>query len=121
MSFSRGLHIGKYEIGKKLGQGGFGILYAATDTELGREIAIKFLRPEHVVKRQVVQRFLQEARAAARIRHPGIVTVYESGEVSGTNTRADGTVYIAMELLAGDTLQHRLKRGGRMPYGMAIG
>jgi len=121
VSFASGVRIGKYEIGQKLGQGGFGILYAARDAELGRDIAIKILRPEHAFRTQVVQRFLQEARAAARIAHPGIVTVFESGQVSGTDTRADGTVYIAMELLAGDTLANRLRRGGRMPYGMAIG
>ena len=121
MSFPSGVRIGKYEIRQKLGQGGFGILYSAHDAELGRDIAIKFLRPEHAFRTQVVQRFLQEARAAARISHPGIVTVFESGQVNGTDTRADGTVYIAMELLAGDTLANRLHRGGRMPYGMAIG
>jgi serine/threonine protein kinase/tetratricopeptide (TPR) repeat protein len=121
MAFESGVRIGRYEIGRKLGQGGFGILYAARDTELGRDIAIKFLRPEHALRPQVVQRFLQEARATARISHPGIVTVHESGEVTGTNTRADGTVYIAMELLSGNTLAHRLKQSGTMPYRMALG
>src|SRR5262245_10108455 len=100
MTLETGVRIGRYELGTRLGQGGFGILYTARDAELGREIAIKILRPEHAFRPQVVQRFLQEARAAARISHPGIVTVYESGEVTGTNTRADGTVFIAMELLS---------------------
>ncbi len=120
MTFETGVRVGKYTVGPKLGQGGFGVLYVARDTELERDIAIKFLRPEHAFKEQVVQRFLQEARAAARIHHPGIVTVYESGEVSGTNTRADGTVYIAMELLSGDTLAQRIRQAGRLPYGVAI-
>jgi serine/threonine protein kinase len=121
MALETGVRIGKYEIGRKLGQGGFAILYAARDHELGRDIAIKFLRPEHVFRPQVLQRFLQEARAAARINHPGIVTVFESGEVTGTNTRADGTVFIAMELLGGTTLAHRLKQSGTMPYRLALG
>jgi len=121
MQLEPGVRIGKYEVGKKLGQGGFGVLYTARDTKLDRDVAIKILRPEHVFKPQVVQRFLQEAKAAARINHPGIVTVFESGEVSGTNTLADGTVYIAMELLAGDTLAHRIKQNGRLPFGIAIG
>ncbi len=121
MGLETGVRIGRYEIGRKLGQGGFGILYAARDHELGRDIAIKFLRPEHAFKPTVVQRFLQEARAAARITHPGIVTVYDSGEVNGTNTRADGTVFIAMELLAGQTLAQRLRQSGTMPYRMALG
>jgi serine/threonine protein kinase len=97
-------HIGKYEIGRKLGQGGFGEIYAGRDTELGRELAIKVLRPEHTQRPQVVQRFLQEARAAARISHPGIVTVFECGQTD------DRTVYIAMELLVGETLAARIKR-----------
>ena len=115
-----GTRVGKYAVGRKLGQGGFGVLYIARDTELDREVAIKFLRPEHAFKPHVVQRFLQEARAAARISHPGIVTVFECGEVAGTNTRADGTVYIAMELLAGETLAARIRRE-KLPLGIAIG
>ncbi len=99
-----GIRIGKYELGRKLGHGGFGILHVARDTELGRDVAIKLLRPEHLKHPDLVQRFLREARAAASINHPGIVMVFECGEVSGTNTRADGTVYIAMELLEGETL-----------------
>ena len=115
-----GIRVGKYEVGRKLGQGGFGLLYVARDHELGREIAIKFLRPEHVFKPTVVQRFLQEARAAARINHPGIVTVFESGIVGGTNTRADGTVFISMELLAGDTLAQRITSQKRLPTTTAL-
>jgi serine/threonine protein kinase/tetratricopeptide (TPR) repeat protein len=121
VTLESGVRVGKYVIGRKLGQGGFGVIHAARDTELDRDIAIKFLRPEHVFKPTVVQRFLQEARAAARINHPGIVTVHESGIVGGTNTRADGTVYIAMELLQGETLAQRLARVGRMPLGVSIG
>jgi len=115
-----GIRVGKYEVGRKLGQGGFGVLYVARDHELGRDVAIKFLRPEHAFKPTVVQRFLQEARAAARINHPGIVTVFESGIVGGTNTRADGTVYIAMELLAGDTLATKIKSHKRLPATLAL-
>jgi len=121
VALESGVRVGKYVIGRKLGQGGFGVLHIARDSELERDVAIKFLRPEHAFKPTVVQRFLQEARAAARINHPGIVTVHESGIVGGTNTRADGTVYIAMELLQGETLAHRLKRVGRLPLGVALG
>jgi serine/threonine protein kinase len=111
MVFSYGLRVGKYEVLNKLGQGGYGIVYSARDTELDREIAIKFLRPDYVSKPQVVSRFLQEARSAAKIVHPGIVTVYECGHVEGTNTIADGTVYIAMELLTGESLTAQLEDG----------
>ena len=121
MALEAGIRVGKYLVGRKLGQGGFGILHVARDVDLDRDVAIKFLRPEHAFRPQVVQRFVQEARAAARIDHPGIVTVYECGEVAGTNTRADGTVYIAMELLTGETLATRRKREGRLPIPIAIG
>ncbi|HTR54834.1 MAG TPA: serine/threonine-protein kinase, partial [Kofleriaceae bacterium] len=120
MTVTTGIRVGRYEVGRELGKGGFGILHVARDVELDREIAIKFLRPEHAFRRDTVQRFLQEARAAARIQHPGIVTVFESGVVEGTATRADGTVYIAMELLAGETLSARLRREGRFAPAAAI-
>jgi hypothetical protein len=121
MAVAPGLRVGRYEVSRKLGQGGFGILYVGRDTELDRDVALKFLRPEHVTRPDVVMRFLQEARAAAKINHPGIVTVFECGQVHGTNTRADGTVYIAMELLAGESLSQRLKRERLVPPAVAIG
>jgi len=111
MAFSYGLRVGKYEIKNKLGHGGYGIVYSARDVELDRELAIKFLRPEYAARQQVVQRFLQEARSAAKIVHPNIVTVYECGNVEGTGTAADGTVFIAMELLTGESLSARLDAG----------
>ena len=122
MVFSFGLRIGKYEVQNKLGQGGYGIVYSARDTELGRDVALKFLKPEYVARPQVVQRFLQEARAVAKIVHPGIVTVYECGHVDGTKTIADGTVFIAMELLSGDSLASRLQErdGKPLPIEMVV-
>jgi tRNA A-37 threonylcarbamoyl transferase component Bud32 len=96
--------IAKYEVGRKLGQGGFGEIYVARDTELDRDIAIKVLRDEHTRRPPLVQRFLQEARAAARINHPSIVTVFECGQTDA------GIVFIAMELLGGETLATRIKR-----------
>ncbi len=121
MTVAEGLRVGRYQVGRKLGQGGFGVLYVARDTELDREVALKFLRPEHLTRPQVVQRFLQEARSAAKINHAGIVTVFECGQVADTNTRADGTVYIAMELLQGESLGARIKREGRLAPALAIG
>ncbi|HEU0034507.1 MAG TPA: serine/threonine-protein kinase [Kofleriaceae bacterium] len=115
-----GLRIGRYELGERLGKGAFGIVHLARDVELGREIAIKFLRPEYLAKPQVVQRFLQEARAAARIDHPGIVTVYDCGMLDKIGLRVEGTAYIAMERLHGTSLAERLEAGGRMPVGEAI-
>ncbi len=109
-----GLQIGKYLLGRKLGQGGFGVVYLAHDSSLDREVALKFLNPEHTASPQILQRFLQEARSAAKIPHPGIVTVYECGQVTGTNSPADGTAFIAMELLVGESLTDRLARSGRL-------
>ena len=121
MAIAPGLRIGRYDVLTKLGQGGFGIIYVGRDTELDRDVALKFLRPEHVTRPDVVMRFLQEARSAAKINHPGIVTVFECGQVTNTNTRADGTVYIAMELLAGESLSQRLKRERLIPPATALG
>ena len=103
-----GLRIGKYEVGVRLGKGSFGVVHLARDVELGREVAIKFLRPEFGAREQIVQRFLQEARAAAKIGHPGIVTVFECGLVAGTG-RFDGTAYIVMERLLGQSLGDRIE------------
>ncbi len=121
MTIAEGLRVGRYQVLRKLGQGGFGVLYVARDTGLDREVALKFLRPEHLTRPQVVQRFLQEARSAAKINHAGIVTVFECGQVADTNTRADGTVYIAMELLQGESLGARIKRERRLAPALAIG
>jgi serine/threonine-protein kinase len=139
MSLAKGARIGKYVVERELGHGGFGVIYVARDTGLDRDVALKVLRPEHVSRRDLVQRFLQEARAAAKIDHPGIVTVFECGVVDHTaspfgdadgrgraapvgdsRNPADGTVYIAMELLRGETLARRVKRG-RLPIAMALG
>ncbi len=114
-----GLRIGRYEIGKRLGKGGFGVVHVARDLDLDREIAIKVLKPEYLSRPQIVQRFIQEARAAARIGHPGIVTVFECGQIQGTGTVDDGNAYIAMELLVGQSLSDRLL-DSRMALSQAI-
>ncbi len=112
-----GFTFGKYEVGERLGKGGFGVVFRARDKALGRTIAIKFLRPEFLMRPAIAQRFLNEARAAAKIGHPGIVTVFECGTVDGTGTRSDGTAFIAMELLRGESLAE----SGRLPLATAIG
>jgi serine/threonine-protein kinase len=109
--------IGKYEIREKLGRGSFGVVYLARDPGLERDIAIKVLRPKHLTNPDIVHRFLQEARATARIAHPGIVTIYDCGLVE---TVQGQTAFIAMELLTGESLTRRLERCGRLEPQVAI-
>jgi serine/threonine protein kinase/mono/diheme cytochrome c family protein len=115
------MRIGKYELRRQLGQGGFGMVYVARDTGLDRDCALKFLLPEHTTKPELLQRFLQEARSAAKIDHLGIVTVFECGQVSDTGTPADGMAFIAMELLKGESLAERLAREGALSAPLATG
>ena len=99
--------LGGYVVGNKLGQGAFGTVFAGHDPDLDRDVAIKVLHQEHGMNPEILRRFLQEGRSTARINHPGIVTIHDCG--------IDGdTAYIAMELLAGESLTARLARCGRL-------
>jgi hypothetical protein len=106
-----GGRVGKYELREKLGMGTFGLVFRAHDTDLDRDVALKVLNPTHISNRDVLLRFLQEARASARILHPGIVTVFDFGRVP---TSFGDTAFITMELLGGESLTSRLNRSGRL-------
>ena len=106
-----GGRIGKYELRERLGMGTFGLIFTAHDTDLDRDVALKVLNPTHVTNRDVVLRFLQEARASARIHHPGIVTVFDFGRAPASTGE---TAFITMELLQGESLTSRLNRSGRL-------
>src|SRR5918996_3895985 len=89
---------GRYRVLRKLGSGGMANVYLAEDGELGRQVAIKILNERHAADEQFVERFRREAKNAAGLSHPNIVQIYDRGE-------AEGTYYIAMEYLEGQTLK----------------
>ena len=95
--------IGRYMITRTLGQGGMGIVYAARDERLGRNVALKMLSSV-VQDESGRKRFWREARAAASVNHPNVCQLYEIGE-------ENGELFIAMELLEGESLSERLRRG----------
>ena len=109
--------IGHYAIDRKLGQGGMGIVYAARDERLERTVALKMmssLSDDETARK----RFWREARAAASVNHPNVCQLYEIGEDAGE-------LFIAMELLEGEPLSERLKRGAlsvsdMMPIGLGV-
>src|SRR3954468_5646361 len=94
--------IAHYRIMEPLGKGGMGAVYKAYDKKLQRIVALKVLPPEYVAQQDRRRRFYQEARAASALTHPHILTVYEVGE-------DDGTPYIAMEFVEGETLRQKIK------------
>ena len=106
--------IGSYRITATLGEGGMGMVYAAQHKLLGRPAAIKVLRPQYSSHPQVVERFFNEARAAAAAKNPGIVEIYDFGH------QDDGSAFIAMELLEGEDLEARLRRLHRVSLPQAL-
>ncbi|HXP86740.1 MAG TPA: tetratricopeptide repeat protein [Bryobacteraceae bacterium] len=97
--------ISHYEVLEKLGEGGMGLVYRAKDLRLGRMVALKALPEEDNLDPARKARFLLEAKAASALNHPNIITVYEIETVGGVD-------YIAMELVQGDTLLHRIGPAG---------
>src|SRR5580692_564730 len=96
--------LGHYRVLEKIGSGGMGIVYRASDERLGRDVAIKILKPSLAHDQDRLRRFEQEARAAAALTHPNIVAIYDIG-------MHDGAPYIVSELLEGQTLRERLLDG----------
>jgi len=104
---------GRYRIQRKLGAGGMADVYLAEDQELGRRVAIKILNSRHGNDDQFIERFRREAKNAAALNHPNIVSIYDRGE-------AEDTYYIAMEFLDGRTLKELIVGRGAAPVNVAI-
>jgi non-specific serine/threonine protein kinase len=99
-----GQTVAHYRVVSKLGSGGMGVVYEAEDSKLGRRAALKFLPAEMAKDAEALQRFQREAQAASKLNHPGICTVYAIEQHEGQH-------FIAMELLEGETLAERIRRG----------
>src|SRR5881394_4518183 len=105
---------GQYQIEDMLGKGGMGAVYRARHILLGDRVAIKLLPPEMRSNSEWLRRFQREGQAARRFRHPNAVTVYD------LRTSADGTIYLVMEYVEGNTLDAELKKRGRFSPAEAV-
>jgi serine/threonine-protein kinase len=105
----------KYRLDRLLGAGGMGYVALATHLQLDQRVALKFLRPETVKRKDLVQRFAVEARAAAKIRGDHVA------KVTDVDALEDGTPFMVMEYLEGEDLSERMQRTGRLPYLEAAG
>jgi len=106
-----GKTISHYRVTAKLGEGGMGAVYAAEDTQLQRPVALKFLSAQMATDPEARKRLVKEARAASRLNHPNIATIYEVDE-------SEGASFIAMEQVEGESLKQRLLRGALSPKEM---
>ncbi|MBC8073394.1 MAG: serine/threonine protein kinase, partial [Deltaproteobacteria bacterium] len=110
---ANGLLAGRYRPIDVLGQGGMGIVFSALDERIGREVAIKLLRPDLAGDAELVARFAAETSTLARVHHPNVVQILD---VSGS---ADATAFYVMELVPGTALSRLLRERGRLPWAQA--
>ncbi len=104
-----GALLGQYRVLRQLGEGGMGAVFEGEHVSIARHVAIKVLHPEYAVRKDLVQRFFNEARAVNLIEHPGLVQISDYGQTE------EGTAYIVMELLRGESLSKRLQHAGALP------
>ena len=105
---------GRYRLERRIGTGGMADVYLAQDETLGRRVAIKILADRYTQDAGFVERFRREATAAAGLRHPNIVSIYDRGETNGA-------YYIAMEYIEGPTLKQEITARAPLPEAEAIG
>ena len=105
---------GKYKLGRLLGEGGMGAVFEAEHTGLGTRVAVKLLNDAFITEPNALTRFRREARAAASIQHENVVAVTDTG------TDKDGTPFIVMELLEGETLSSLWRREKVLPISIAV-
>lgn len=105
---------GKYRIVDVIGEGGMGTVYEAEQEAIGRHVAVKVLRPENAQKSDAIERMRHEARVVGQIGHPSICQVFDIGKLD------DGTPYLVMERLRGETLARRLEARGPVPAGEVV-
>ena len=104
----------KYAIKGILGEGGMGVVYEAEHMAMGRIVAIKVLHPENAQKREAVSRLQHEAKVTGNLGHPNICEIYDMGRLD------DGSPYVVMERLRGETLAQRIKRDGKVDPGPVV-
>ncbi len=109
-----GTMVGSYRITGELSRGGMGAVYRAEHSVLDRIVAVKLLRPELTTNAELVRRFMNEAKAASAIQHPGIIEVLDFGHSS------DGRAYFVMEMLQGESLARRIAARGHLPAREAV-
>ena len=113
MPLSAGTKLGTYSVLSQIGAGGMGEAYQAHDIKLGRDVAIKVLPEAFAHDPERLARFQREAKMLAQLNHTNIATIYGL-------EHSDGTHYLVMELVPGDTLQQRVKRDGAIPIEEAL-
>src|ERR1700680_158483 len=114
MAILPGKRLGYYEVLTPIGAGGMGEVYQAHDTKLGRDVAIKVLPEAFAHDPERLSRFQREAKMLAALNHPNIATIHGLEQSNGTS-------YLVMELVSGETLQDRVKREGALPIEEALG
>ena len=104
---------GRYSVHVRIGKGGMGTVYRATQLSVGRDVALKVLLPEYARNAEMAGRFVREAQLASRLKHPSTIVIHDFGQ------SADG-LFMAMELLTGESLQERMRRVGALPLADTI-